>query len=466
MTNETFDFLDDLPHRIEPTVKMSSPNQVLDIYNGIFELRHNETTIEVQGSLQFHWTPRSCSILKGVIQVTEENYYEVEQKLYLGQLEVYISGLLCGECYVADTNINLNLPTTINLTGYVSGDVIIGDKSVSVPSINFSILNMLRIHGERIQFVDSSSLKRYSGRISFEALGYKITIDSIPDIDKSLTELKFSGGYNITYGGKIEKQNNSISFQEANSVLEAFGLFISLINGRVINPLFLQGQHDGNILWTSYRNSNTRTYKEKWSLFPERTMSSDCNINFLWIKFFEKWKSSDNDQEALKMAVNWYTEVNSGDVYLESSLVTAQTALELLYNWVIVETKKIIIGGDAANISASNKIRILLSQIHVESTIPPHLDKLIEFKSENSEMFDGPEIIVQIRNAIIHSQLEKRKKLLKIDPYVKLQAKDLSLWYIEMTILNLLGYNGSYMDRRSRMSHDKQKFVPWRIAKT
>ncbi|MGB4568690.1 MAG: hypothetical protein WBH96_06955, partial [Dysgonamonadaceae bacterium] len=47
----------------------------------------------------------------------------------------------------------------------------------------------------------------------------------------------------------------------------------------------------------------------------------------------------------------WYVEANSNAGFSEGSIILAQTALELIYNWWIVENKKIILGKDSENIS-------------------------------------------------------------------------------------------------------------------
>jgi hypothetical protein len=113
----------------------------------------------------------------------------------------------------------------------------------------------------------------------------------------------------------------------------------------------------------------------------------------------------------------------------------AQTALELLYNWWIIENKKMILGKDSENINASNKIRLISSQLNISYSVPSSFTLLQKFVDENENINDAPEAIVQIRNAIVHSQQEKRKKLDSIHYKAKYEALQLSIWYIEMTLL-------------------------------
>lgn len=138
----------------------------------------------------------------------------------------------------------------------------------------------------------------------------------------------------------------------------------------------------------------------------------------------------------------------------------AQSALELAYNWLLIEKQKLIIGQDAENISAANKLRLLLSHLRVPVSFPPKLERLCELRSR--ELCDCPEAITYIRNAIIHSQGQKRKKLRTIHRHAKAQALWAAIWYIELVMLKVLEYDGNY---RNRVSADPsiEETVPWSI---
>ena len=86
----------------------------------------------------------------------------------------------------------------------------------------------------------------------------------------------------------------------------------------------------------------------------------------------------------------------------------AQTALELIYNWWIIEKKGLISGKDSESLSASNKLRLVLSQLNVSYSIPQGLSRLEKYANDNQDIIDGPEVIVQIRNAIVSNLLGKR----------------------------------------------------------
>lgn len=60
----------------------------------------------------------------------------------------------------------------------------------------------------------------------------------------------------------------------------------------------------------------------------------------------------------------------------------AQTALELIYNWWVVVEKKVIIGKDSENISASSNIRLLPAQLNMHYDAPESFKNFKEFLGE------------------------------------------------------------------------------------
>ena len=78
----------------------------------------------------------------------------------------------------------------------------------------------------------------------------------------------------------------------------------------------------------------------------------------------------------------------------------------------------------------------------------------------NTDIHDEIDLFVQIRNAIIHSQVEKRKKLFNISPKVKYEAQQLGLWYIEISLLKILKFKGEYRNRCLSNSWSKEDSFP------
>ncbi len=443
----------DKPDIILPTITMTEPNDPIEIYEGNVELRSKVENYVVEGSVAFNWFPRPCSILSGTITTAE-----AFKDIHTVEFDCYIDGLPSGKCYIMDTHFNTARPNKIIIKAFISGDVAIGDKSIAVDVVEFSIPNLKYIHGQVVRFANSEGgFGSTMARSVFKYEDVEITIDSTPKCSELNKKIGYLGGYGLTYGGRIKKDKKPITYSEAEDILQAFGVFLSFINGRQTHTLFHRGVHDDGVVWHSYKDYHVKPYKPVNSFFPEIPKSDP---NELWGNFYGIWKSGEDDREALRMSVNWYLEANSGSGYLEGSLMMTQTSLELLYNWLLIDMRKLITGSDAAGISASNKIRLLLSQMRIDYSVPATMPDLIDFVEKGAELHDAPEAIVQIRNAIVHAQLEKRKKLNAIDAKVKYQALKLSLWYVEMAILYALEYKGYYNSRVHTASYELTP-VPW-----
>ncbi len=189
-------------------------------------------------------------------------------------------------------------------------------------------------------------------------------------------------------------------------------------------------------------------------------MDFSIEIKELWNEFEKIWIESKDNQFFLEFIVQWYIEANTSKGLIEGSIIMTQTALEALYNWFVIEHGNLIVGRDAIDISASNKIRLLLSQIEKkDKSIPSHYIALSKFKTDISD--DAPEKIVQIRNAIIHANKDKMVKLSNIDIIAKYEALQLALEYVELSILYILKYKGRYRMRSSANSINQDCILPW-----
>lgn len=224
------------------------------------------------------------------------------------------------------------------------------------------------------------------------------------------------------------------------------------MNGRKTSAIFREGYHENNSVWRDFSNYTVETYKYNHSWPDHFSIKGLSNI---WIKFHQLWKS---DEDFIRSSIHWYIQSCGYAGYLEGALVMAQTALELIYNWWIIESKRMIVGKDSENLNASNKIRLVISQLNIDSNIPKDLKNLNQYITKEKSLNDGPEVIIGIRNAIVHSQVEKRKKLSKISTEVRYEALRLCIWYTELSLLRILEFNGLY---NNRTSNDYNEFTPW-----
>ncbi len=448
-----------IPNIIESSIAMSEANTSIEIYEGEYSLKNEEVDIKIKGIINFEWFPVSGLCFSGkVISMNSVNdlllTLDKEYKVFLKDLE-FGSGLIIN----TNTFFGRNTDGTI-VKGRIYKQAVDGDKTIPVEKIGFSIPNFRSFLGTIVKKDIGTSRRSSMSRLELENDDYIILIDKGIDYEVKRKSLEQNGGYIITHHGELEIKKGSLRLEETYDILYCLNTFITFLNGRRTAALFLQGVFEDDVVWTDYSNKIIDPYKHVHSWAQEYTTEG---LNELWQSFSSLWKGTD-DKNFLNTVIHWYIEANNNSGFTEGSIIMAQTALELLYNWWIIEQNKLIVGEDSEKLSASNKIRLLLSQLNISHLVPRKFIQLKEFIDNNDNIIDAPDAIIQIRNAIVHSQVKKRKKLSSIHPHAKHEALELSIWYIEMALLRILNFKDKYINRCLEINNNEE-FVPWKRKK-
>lgn len=443
--NKKTDILKDLPEILNPNVIMNAPNEIINIYNGLFIIKQNKILIELNGQINYEWFPNPNVVFRGDFIEFKESFIDV---FNINTYDLLIDGFTFGQCYVTQ------LSSSKEIEGVMIGCSIKGDKSIPITKTRFEIPNLRDFSGDPIK--DTKNIIRCRNRLILDDTDFRITIDKSENFNELYQSLKSKGGYIILYTGELEAKKGAISYDKLWNVNHCLLTFLTFLNGRRCSPQFIQGIHENDVKWTDYTSYFLDAYKYVPS-WPSQ--NSIDGINRTWNTFSKLWKD-ENDKHFLTSAVHWYVEANSNSGFLEGSIIMIQVALELIYNWLIIEKLKLLVGKDGETISASNKIRLLLSQINCKNDVP---NSLINLKSyiESKKIVDGIEAFVQIRNAIIHSQEDKRKRLINIPNNIRYEAQQLGLWYIEISLLHILDFKGKYFNRCSGKIWDgEEEYLP------
>jgi|AntRauTorckE5430_2_1112549.scaffolds.fasta_scaffold09649_2 hypothetical protein len=436
------------PHKsLGFSVEMSNPNENILIHKGKFIIKNDVKSIVIDGTISFKWFPSTGVYFEGL---TTEEPYIINDFGELGYLQLYIEELFFGECFISTYNLNKSNDNQLLISGVLTSKSILGDNSISVERVKFSIPNMKLFFGKYLKTKNELS----SNKLTFKADRYTIVIDKTTNAAENFKKLKKIGGYYNTYAGILTKKDGTITLEEVQDILYCFNNFISILNGRRVSTLFLKGEKNGNEIWTDFTIYSVESYKdvENWTYsHPE------VNYTILFNRFYDLWKNGD-DRNFLEALTGWYLEVNNGFLNIEASIVKGQIALELLYNWLLVEKNEL-----QQEKLAVGKIRALLTHLKVDSSAPTNFKSLQEYIKDNRDITDAPDSIVRIRNAIVHSQLKKRQKISALATNVKLEALHLTIWYIELAIMFILEYDGLYINRCKAVgwANDMKELVPW-----
>lgn len=452
MSDNINNIFENIPLITELPVEMNYPNEIIKIYEGKYVLINDEKEIKLKGIIEYHWFPEKGAVFKGNI-LSELDFNLDSSK----EFSLLINNLDSGKVFITNRKIG-HKTDEFEFKGVFIKDFVLGDSSIEVKEISFSLANFKELHGSPVKRVLKENITTSQNRIIFKNENYKLVLDKLIDYSVRKEDLKLSGGYLLLYSGKL-LLNKSLNLEKAKSFFSCINSFLSFLNGRRVETTFLQGSFQNEILWTDYSNYSFEIFKQATSWTMSRF---DNEMNDVFVNFSNLWKN-ENDRNFLKSVIHWYIESNNNSGKVEGSIIMAQTALELIYNWLVVERKKLIKGGDANNISAANKIRLLLSQLSINSEVPGSFSNLNELIQQSSEYSDAPDVIVQIRNAIIHSQMDKRNKITTLSLDLKYEVLDLCIWYIEMSILYILNYKGKYINRCNKNLYPSNRIekVPW-----
>jgi hypothetical protein len=161
--------------------------------------------------------------------------------------------------------------------------------------------------------------------------------------------------------------------------------------------------------------------------------------------------------------VHWYIEANTNAGGIEGGIVLVQTALELL-SWVYLvedETNKIMSANKFNKISAEERIVSLLHELSIPTELPNELLSLAS-AATSLQADDGVGALVSLRNAIVHPKKSKRRNVTEVGVSARIEALTVGLWYLELALLRLIGYNGVYWSRlRSGNNEQIRDTVPW-----
>jgi hypothetical protein len=281
-------------------------------------------------------------------------------------------------------------------------------------------------------------------------------VDAIRELEKLCRAASRDAGFVISHVGELKPLWGTFSPKTVEESLDMLHLFFGFLRGAWSGPIFPQGFTSDQKTWeqlASWRLSETR---ELSTWLPQ---ASPLELNQLFAGFLEKCSDS-SWQSPLRTVVGWYVQANSTAALNEAKLIIAQVALELIA-WVeIVERRRLHSRSDFDKLSAAGRIRSLLHHLGIPTAVPSHYPELTNL--QEGDAFDGPGILVRLRNALVHATESKRVLTSSVSGLTLWEAGQLALQYVELAVLALCGYQGKYARRAWRgWKGDDEVVVPW-----
>ena len=313
------------------------------------------------------------------------------------------------------------------------------------------------ITGESASF--NSSADRYAVTLSHD--GWLINLVTVPNANELFKQLKATGGYAFTHVGHLAKTDGELfAINEAEKILDTLTAFLSFARGASVRVPIQWGRGVADeIVWRQFRSPVVDVWQAQESWF-------DRHHGEFLSELFDDFYRSFNSQELqspLKIAMHWYCHSNMQSSGLEGSIILGMAALELLSVLIVVGPNKPIQAREHDNLGTAKKLRCLLQKINVPECIPPNFVDLTAFALSAGKI-DSCDALTELRNGFVHSNERRRKIVFGVEGQEAIfDAWRLSLWYQELALLYLLGYQGNYSNRTTRKQVGQIEPVPWSL---
>ncbi|HPD49698.1 MAG TPA: hypothetical protein PLM84_04665 [Smithellaceae bacterium] len=329
----------------------------------------------------------------------------------------------------------------------------VGDESTQISSLVFHLFNFVDLFGTRHSIKQGGSTMHRIEHIDLICDQWNIALKSLLSTRENIKKLNEEGGCRLTHVGGIKRADSlSFSGKDAKECLEALLFFLSFAKGGWCEPTCAVGfDESDNRVWESWSSPREPWY-EPPSWFDRHNGSQ---LNIFYPGFMKKWKN-DDWREALHEVLYWYLNANYSPRGIEAGIILTQAAIERLSYEYTVKDKRLLVLNGFKDLWASDKFRILFSSLGIPLEIPNETPEILRL-AKDLNWLDAPHALTEIRNSLVHPEHKRRRQL----DSIYYEAWNLGLWYLEMGLLAVCDYSGTYGNRLKQRYVGQVENVPW-----
>jgi hypothetical protein len=447
----------DLPS-FEPTFDFESDERSILLHQGEAEVCIDGDIYEGPAEVRLDFEPRACIALYGHLQglgpINRLRWYVPDMKVISSfsldgrQLEGFGLPWL-GAADAEDFTIRWS-PASEPVNG-------LGDDASLMTSLVFHLFNFVGFWGIRRSTAQVGAGITTIMHVDLRCDDWSIELKSLPSTSENIKFLKNRGGYRLTHVGRVQTPEGApFSGADARNVLNALTQFLSFANGGPCNLTCPTGfDASGNRVWEQWSAPRDRWYRpESW--FDPHTESQ---LEALFPCFMEKC-ADDGWRDALDEAIYWYLGANhSARGMIDGRIILTQAALERLSNECQARGELSDVAKQFKEKWASAGFRRLFVSMGIPIDIPKQMETLRRLASKApTEWDDAPHALTDIRNSFVHPENKCRGHLQNAIP----EAWRLGLWFLELSILAICGYSGTYSNRLKHRMAGTIEHVPWK----
>ncbi len=446
----------EFPDALRPALPLSDPNEPIEVYQGRTQLTLGGKSVSADARIQLHFVPSLA--VRFEISSSPETTVDAITLLKCGSnCELRLNdGTVIAHALTTgiDSSFHYQHGASSRLKGVINQRVV-RPHDVVASYVLFLLPNFDAPFGLPLAYQDGSSR---AARNILIGGGWKLTLDATDKAKEALESLQATGGFAATQVGRIEREDGK-QFTAADSwpALNALRWYASFCCGRWTGPYLPIGFNEQNVIvWEAWDYCRAAPYRTRLSWMDA------CNKEHFeapFPGFMKKWLD-ENWEEAIRVAIHWYVEANAQAGSIEGAIVLTQTAFELLSSVVLVENHAWLSNDGYEKLAAADRIRLLFLWAGIPTAIPAELDHLTRLaKAENWP--DSPTAMTMIRNTITHPTRKNREKYGKHTHDARFDAWRLGLWYLELCLLRLFEYGGTYASRITQRWTGQVESVPW-----
>lgn len=443
-------------HRLEPAFDFSGDGSSVLLYQGQAEMCIEGNTYTGDGEVRLDFLPRASIHLYGFFSgVSVKDAIETS----IGQKETssfsinghQIEGFMLssgGDAAAQQYNIKW-CPKSEPVIG-------VGDDSTQMTRVVFHLFNFVDLFGTRRSMEQNGTAIHAIEHVDLECDEWKIELKSLLSTREDIKKLKQEGGYRLTHIGGFQRPDQTTFIgRDADGCLHALRFFLSFAKGGWCEPICAVGfDASGNRVWESW-SSPRDPWQNPLSWFDPHDGSQ---ISSLFPGFMKLWASEDW-REALHEVIYWYLNANFSSRGIDAGIILTQAAIERLSYEYSVKEKKLLTLKGFKDLWASDKFRLLFSSLRIPLDIPPETPNLQNLApSGQMNWLDAPHALTEIRNYLVHPEHKRRGQF----GNAYYEAWNLGLWYLEMGILAICGYSGTYGNRLKKRWVGQTEDVPWK----
>jgi hypothetical protein len=425
------------PPKLSPAYRTETVNASVLLHQGVMTLRQDTVSVEGTGTISLEWLPSPHIAVSFVPENSHVRLAIARPVTFdLKGLGTQVEATLTSVPMLLWANPGQPVKARVDRLEF-------GDMS-RCQQLRFHLPNFSFFLGELVSYLPNGSSAE---RAVMEYGGFRIALNrALPFGDPLEDALANDGGYAITHAGIVERIDGSLfSLGEIKDLLECLGYFLSFCRGCWTHPILLcaedsQGKVIGEYWEITHiidRFKQTRSWLPSSQPVPGHLFQVFGGYAATW--FSTVWG------EPIRLATQWYIESSTGAV--EKSIILIQAAFELLaWTRLIQETAVLSVAQwNSKQFRFSAKLLRLIQTCSIPITVPSELSALQAYCSTNG-ISDGPESLTSLRNALVHPNPTKRARL-RQNPDALLEAWVLGLWYMDLIMLQLCAFRGTYSSR-------------------